>query len=643
VVLAVNVLNAPSITLRAGPGSSIGLAETLALLAALLVVGLAELSSLASQWRGRRVPGLQGLRGRYITSLAVASIVVVAAGLLIPPLTSIDISGSLFHGSGRGRGGSTAGEAATIGFNPVVQPGGDLVNRPIPVLTYYTAQGEGTYLQVVDDTVFNAGDWIPNYDTTIGQTIPAGPIARDPAALGSSRSTATVHIDFSNSAGAATAQIVGSLGLFPGDPTSISLAGTVIGDVAPTPGTPAPTEPPPSGYKCAGDTCSSGSVTNPTFLDVDQVSIRSGTIDSLETSGSVSTATVAELENAGTDYPSWVLSDADPILGKGASTQEMSQANAISTLAEQWTAGTTNPYDAATAIETHLRSGEFAYSLDPPRTPSGDWPIVYFLDSSRTGYCQYYASAMGAMLRSLGIPTMLVSGYGPGTATGRYVSARKPIFQVSSTDAHVWVEVYFPGYGWIPFEPTPQSIFGGYLPLARGGPTPIPSAAALPTATPKASRPTPPPVTGSTAPTSAGGPPPRWLLGFPAALVLVAVLALAALRWWRRPRSLAGVWRRLALAGRMTGIRHDEAETRSAFAGRLSSALGGSGPPLLGTELGTVAAVSGKGEFSPTGLGDPDHRLWRDTWASLAPALIRLLRRRLLRRRAVRVMHGELP
>ena len=55
-------------------------------------------------------------------------------------------------------------------------------------------------------------------------------------------------------------------------------------------------------------------------------------------------------------------------------------------------------------IETHLRSGEFAYSLDPPKTPSGEWPIVYFLDKSHEGYCQYYASAMGAMLRSLGIP-----------------------------------------------------------------------------------------------------------------------------------------------------------------------------------------------------------------------------------------------
>ena len=250
------------ITLRAGPGSSIGLAETLALLAALLVVGLAELSSLASQWRGRRVPGLQGLRGRYITSLAVASIGVVAAGLLIPPLTSTDISGSLFHGSGRGLGGSAAGDLATVGFNPVVQPGGDLVNRPIPVLTYSTDQGSQTYLQVVDDTVFNAGNWIPQFDSAVGQTKMC---IRDSVA-------------------------------------------TVLGDVAPVAGTPAATEPPPSGYECVGDSCPSGPVTNPTFLDVDEVSLRSGTIDSLETSGSVSTATVAELENAGTDYPSWVLS-----------------------------------------------------------------------------------------------------------------------------------------------------------------------------------------------------------------------------------------------------------------------------------------------------------------------------------------------
>jgi hypothetical protein len=632
VVLAVNVLNAPSITLTAGPGSSIGLAEISALLATLLVIGLAELSSLAVHWRGRRVPTLEGLRGRYLASLSIASIGVVAAAVVIPPLTSTDLSDFLFHGPGRGLGGSVAGSLATVGFSSIVAPGGDLVNRPTPVLTYYTDAGSEAYLQVVDDTVFSAGNWIPDYDTAIGQTVPAGQIARDPTALGTSRSTATVHLDFANSAGAATAQSGGSLGLFPGDPTSISLPGTVIGDVV-LAETPVPTQAPPSGYECVGDNCPSGPLVTPTFLDVDEVSVRSGTIHTLQTSGSVSTATVAELENAGTDYPAWVKGDAAPIVDKGASAKNVAQANAISSLAQQWTQGTTNPYDAATAIEDHLRGPGFVYTLDPPKTPSGEWTIVYFLDSSHQGYCQYFASAMGAMLRSLGIPSMLVSGYGPGTPTGRYTAAHQPIYQETSTDAHAWVEVYFPGYGWIAFEPTPTSTFGAYIPFARGGPTPTPSAAAVPSATPHALRPTPPPVTGSSATRTVGGPPPRWLLGFPAALVLIVVLALVALRWWRRPRSLAGVWRRLALAARLTGIRHDEAETRSAFAGRLSRALGGSGPPLLGTELGTVASVSGKAEFSPDGLADPDRRLWRDTWASLAPALTRLLRRRLLRRR----------
>jgi len=122
-------------------------------------------------------------------------------------------------------------------------------------------------------------------------------------------------------------------------------------------------------------------------------------------------------------------------------------------------------------------------------------------------------------------------------------------------------------------------------------------------------------------------------MGLAAGLVVVAVLLLAFFRWWRRPRSLAGVWRRLALAGRLAGMERDVSETRGAFAGRLSLALGGGGPPLLEAELGTVAALSGKAEFSPQGLEDPDHRLWRDTWASLAPAITRLWRRRLLRRR----------
>jgi transglutaminase-like putative cysteine protease len=659
VVLAVNVLNAPSVTIHAGPGSSIGLAETLALVAALLVIGLAELSSLASRWRGRRVPTLEGLRGRFTTSLSVAVVGVVAAGLLIPPLTSTDISSDLFNG-GRGSGSGLGGRGvATVGFSSVVAPGASLVNDPSPVLTYYTEQGQSAYLMAVNDAIFIDGSWIPAFQSgqvpaEVAQPVKAGPLPRDPSALGGSRATVAAHITYAVSVAAATSASGASLALFPGDASSISHTGTAIGEVTANPAaptttstsTPGPTLTAPSassspylrssassGYYCVGDTCPPGSATT-AFRTVDELYLGSGNITSLATAGSISSATVSQLEAAGTAYPAWVLSDAAPLVDVGEGIAATNQAKAIATLAQQWTQGITDPYDQAAAIESHLRSSAFTYTLTPPKTPAGEWPIVYFLDTSHQGYCQYFASAMGAMLRSLKIPTELVTGYGPGTATGHFTAAHQPIFQVTSTDAHAWVQAYFPGYGWVTFEPTPASLYGDYVGFPRGGPTATPIAAATPSASAPASRPTPTPLGTSTSTTSAGGPPRAWLLALPATLVLLAILGLAALRWWRRPRSLAGVWRRLALAARMTGVQPDAAETRSAFARRLSRALGGSGPPLLGTELGTVAAVSGKAEFSPVGLADPDHRLWRDTWASLAPALTRLLRRRLLRRRA---------
>jgi hypothetical protein len=634
VVVAVNVLNAPSVTGGAGPGSSIGLSETMAIFAALLVVGLAELGSLAAGWRRRRIPTLEGVRERYTIALSLAAIGVVAASLLIPPISDTDISGNLFNG-GVGPGGTRAAALSNIGFNPVVAPGAQLTNNPTPVLTYYTDQGQPAYLEAVVDTVFSAGDWIPDFDTAVGQTFPAGTIPRDSTALGASRSATTAHIVFDQSAGAATQTAGGGgLDLFPGDPSSMNVPGTVIGDVLQQSTAPTPTPTTfPSGYHCVGDTCPSGSTASPVFLSVDEVDLPAQTIRSVATGGSVSTATVAELESAGTDYPSWVKIDAAPLVGKGASATATAEAAVIASLAKAWTAGDTNPYDEATAIESHLRNGAFAYTLTPPKTPSNQWPIVYFLDSSHEGYCQYFASAMGAMLRSLGIPAVLLAGYGPGTASGRSTAAHQPIFQVTSTDAHDWVEAYFPGYGWIPFEPTPASNFGGYLPFSRGGATAAPSQQAFPsknavTATPSA-RPSTIPTSGAGKGTGLS----RWGMGLAAALVVVAVLLVVFFRWWRRPRSLAGVWRRLALAGRLAGMERDVSETRGAFAGRLSRALGGGGPPLLGSELSTVAAVSGKAEFSPQGLEDPDRQLWRDTWASLAPAITRLWRRRLLRRR----------
>ncbi len=627
VVLAVNVLNAPSVTIASGPGSSIGLAEVGALLAALLVVGLVELSAHATGWRGRRVPTLRGLRERFTTSLVAASIGVVAISLLIPPATSTDLASHLFSGVGRGVGGGSGG-SAVVGFSTAVEPGGSLVNHPQPVLTYYTDQGQDTYLAAIDDTVFSAGDWIPDFETAVGQTVAAGPIPRDQVALGGARSTVTAHVSFASTSSAATGVSGGSLALFPGDPTSSSVAGTVVGNVTDTSSTPAPYAP---GYTCVGDSCPSGAP-NPVFLSVDEVDLTSTALHSVETGGSMSDATVTELENAGTDYPSWVLPDAASLVAKGSPSDQVAQADAVASLARQWAQGATNPYDEAAAIEDHLRGSGWVYTLTPPATPAGQWSIVYFLETSHQGYCQYFASAMGAMLRSLGIPTILVSGYGPGTATGRRTADHQPIFQVTTTDAHVWVEAYFPGYGWIPFEPTPQSNFGGYVPFTRGGTTPASSATAGPTRIAQAGHPTPTPTAAPSGVTRASGTP-TWLLALPTGLAVIVVLILAGLGWWRRPRSLAGVWRRLALAARLSGLERDRTETRADFARRLSRALGGGGPPLLADHLGTVAAVSGKAEFSPQGLEEDDRRLWRDTWVTLAPVLTRLLRRHLLRRR----------
>ena len=72
------------------------------------------------------------------------------------------------------------------------------------------------------------------------------------------------------------------------------------------------------------------------------------------------------------------------------------------------------------------------------------------------------------MLRSLNIPTRLVSGYGPGTTRAQSGRGGQRQEEVTTSDAHSWVEAYFPGYGWIPFEPTPPSRQGNYQPFPRG-------------------------------------------------------------------------------------------------------------------------------------------------------------------------------
>lgn len=122
----------------------------------------------------------------------------------------------------------------------------------------------------------------------------------------------------------------------------------------------------------------------------------------------------------------------------------------IPKLAQTITASSKTEYDKAANIERYLKT-HYAYSLDLTGQPGND-PLAYFLFTKRAGHCEYFAAAMTVMLRSLGIPARYVGGFLGGEYNdvgGDYI--------IRESDAHTWVEAYFPGFGWITFDPTPPN------------------------------------------------------------------------------------------------------------------------------------------------------------------------------------------
>ena len=121
----------------------------------------------------------------------------------------------------------------------------------------------------------------------------------------------------------------------------------------------------------------------------------------------------------------------------------------LQALAEHVAGGARSPYAAAVALEQWFRfGGGFVYDQHPPKTPAGVAPLEDFVARTKRGYCQHFAGAMALMLRYLGIPSRVAVGF----ASGRYQHGE---WIVSDRDAHMWVEVWFHGWGWVPFDPTP--------------------------------------------------------------------------------------------------------------------------------------------------------------------------------------------
>ena len=347
-----------------------------------------------------------------------------------------------------------------------------------------------------------------------------------------------------------------------------------------------------------------------------------------------STATASDLQAAGTAYPEW-LQPYTFLPQRGYRTQFVEQE--IHNLAVKivTNAGATTPYDKAAAIEAYLRNpSNFTYSLDA-KTPDGVDPMEYFLFQSKKGYCEFFATAMGDMLRSLGIPARLVNGFGPGTfdaQTNQYV--------VRGEDAHTWVEVYFPKYGWIPFEPTADNL-SVYTPISRG---------AGPQATCLRDNNCQDPTGGVTLPVGGGSTPgsvrgerndpasgpsiagirvssvldastaTKILGGFIAMLLLLLVVISRYLR----PRSVMAVWKRTLVLARLAGAERRPGETALELGRRIRRTFPETAEPMSALADGFIVAA-----YAPPEVAATSRSSVMDAWSNLRPMLLRRVLARL--------------
>ncbi len=177
----------------------------------------------------------------------------------------------------------------------------------------------------------------------------------------------------------------------------------------------------------------------------------------------ISTATEAMLAGAGTDYPTEVIATY-------LSTDGVTERTAALAREVVQAAGATDPYHQARAIADYLRADpRFTYSTTAtlPSEPGRDLVDFFLFDpDGQVGYCEYYASAMVVMARTLGLPARVAVGYAPGERV------EAGIYAIREKNAHAWAEVYFPGYGWQIFEAT-HSIAAVPRPRGEGVVPPV--------------------------------------------------------------------------------------------------------------------------------------------------------------------------
>jgi transglutaminase-like putative cysteine protease len=323
-----------------------------------------------------------------------------------------------------------------------------------------------------------------------------------------------------------------------------------------------------------------------------------------------STALAPELRDAGGDYPDWVVRRYLQL--PGSTTDRTRQ------LAKELENGLV-PYDAAMSIQNWLREN-ITYNESIPYPPEDRDVVDYLLFESRQGYCEYYSTAMVIMLRSLGIPAREVVGYFSGEFDNDQIG-----YLYRESNAHAWVEVYFPNYGWVAFEPTsPRPAFERE---PAPPPSEDPNAGAV--------------IGGGAAGTGAGDLPPEdppflgtgtgttlpqetsrfWQIARIAIPVVALLIVLLAFFWLSGFRGLSPggqFYARMTRSGRLAGVRPPPGTTPYEWARAVGDRV-----PNARRSLDQITDLYVREQYAREEPTIQDLRMVRRAWLSFRGALLR--------------------
>lgn len=579
--------------------------------------------ALKEGWRTRRVPHAADTGWTFGEVGIEATVAILAiAFLILPPLSSADISGVLipgvtnansFHPFGIG-GGSGSGSTGSVGYSETVRPGAQLTAKSKTVMT--VTGDSPTFYPYWRGIALAGWDGIQWYELPSTRDVPVrqqpllaphATLPRDDLPAGQRLQVlhTTFHVLVPPEDTKSTVFSAGEI-------ISVDNQAAKVRGIMTSVGAPG-NSPLPALVNVVGDNAATA-----LFDTVDKIVFtkRLQPPYTYSVTEAIPNVDVQDLQTAGTDYPAWVApyttvyQNGRVAMGTGRDAEIAALAQSIVRAA-----GATTPYDQAKAIESYFIEkpngvARFTYTLTPPKTPVGQRPLDYFLFESRKGFCQDFSTAMNVMLRTLGIPSRQMSGFSAGV-----IDDKTRQHFVNALEAHSWVEVFFPGYGWIPFEPTPDGTNSPInLPL-----TPAALIAAANAPGNDASSPIPrqlkEPAGAPLSGTTPGSFSDIWrpaLIVAGGLLLLLAIALLVALRWLLSARDVPRIWRRLLFLGDRLRISRHPGDTPEEFGGRLAASL-----PPLDDEVRRLATLYTRASFRRGGLRADELAEARQAWSRI--------------------------